>query len=241
MRPLSVHELLGVWERGLASSPSERALAILTAACPESPPAELACVSVGRRDGHLMTIREWAFGPDFSALADCPRCHQPLETILRVRDLRVADEAATEGSVTVGRYAVRCRPPNTTDLLACEGQEAGAIRLRLLASCVTEAVRDVEPVSAGDLPDEVVREVVERIAALDPQADTRINLSCPDCHYAWSEVFDVVSFFWTEIDAWARRFLRDVNALARAYGWREQDIVALSPMRRQLYLAMAQA
>jgi hypothetical protein len=86
-----------------------------------------------------------------------------------------------------------------------------------------------------------VREVVERIAALDPQADTRIDLSCPDCHHGWSEVFDVVSFFWTEIDAWARRLLRDVNVLARAYGWREHDILAMSTMRRQLYLAMAQA
>jgi len=101
-------------------------------------------------------------------------------------------------------------------------------------------VRDAEPVFAGDLPEDVVREVVERMAALDPQADTRINLSCPDCQYRWSEVFDVVSFFWTEIDAWARRLLRDVNVLARAYGWREHDILALSPMRRQLYLAMAQ-
>jgi hypothetical protein len=141
----------------------------------------------------------------------------------------------------VGRYAVECRPPNTADLLACEGQDAGASRRRLFASCVVEAVRDDDPVSADDLPDEVVREVLERIAALDPQADTRINLSCPDCHYGWSEVFDVVSFFWTEIDAWARRLLRDVNALARVYGWREQDILSMSTMRRQLYLAMAQA
>jgi hypothetical protein len=241
MRPLSVHELLGVWERGLAAGPSERALAILSAASPESPPGELARVSVGRRDGCLMTVREWAFGPDLAVLADCPRCHQPLETMLRVGDLRVADEAAADCSVTVGRYAVRCRPPDTTDLLACNGQDPAATWRRLFAACVTEAARDAEPVSAGDLPDDVVREVVERIAALDPQADTRIDLSCPDCHYGWSEVFDVVSFFWTEIDAWARRLLRDVNVLARAYGWREHDILAMSTMRRQLYLAMAQA
>ena len=241
MRPLSVQELLSVWERGLAAGPSERALGILAAACPESPPADLARVSVGRRDGRLMTVREWAFGPDLAVLADCPRCHQPLETMLRVGDLRVTDDAADESSLTVGRYAVRCRPPNTNDLLACEGQDAVAIRRRLFELCVVEAARDAEPVFAGDLPDDVVREVVERIGALDPQADTRINLSCPDCHYGWSEVFDVVSFFWTEIDAWARRLLRDVNVLARAYGWREQDILSMSTVRRQLYLAMAEA
>jgi hypothetical protein len=174
-------------------------------------------------------------------LADCPRCRQPLETTLRVGDLRAADEGSAGNSVTVGRYAVRCRPPNTADLLACNGQDTGAIRRQLFAACVMEAVRDAQTVAAGDLPAEVVREVVDRIAALDPQADTRISLSCPDCQYGWSEVFDVVSFFWTEIDAWARRLLRDVNVLARAYGWREQDILAMSTMRRQLYVAMAEA
>jgi hypothetical protein len=47
-----------------------------------------------------------------------------------------------------------------------------------------------------------------------------------------------VSFFWNEINTWAYRMLRDVHALATAYGWREADIVAMSPWRRQVYLDM---
>ena len=104
-----------------------------------------------------------------------------------------------------------------------------------------EAHCNAEPVAADRLPDDVARQVVERISAIDPQADTRVNLTCPECRNGWSEMFDIVSFFWAEIDAWARRILQDVNVLARAYGWRERDILALSPVRRQLYLAMAQA
>jgi hypothetical protein len=240
MRPLSVQELIGVWERGLASRSCERALAILSAACPESRPDDLALVSIGRRDAGLLTVRQWAFGPDLAVLADCPQCHQPLETMLRVDDLRVPSESIAQASITCGRYLLTCRPPNTADLLACEGQEAGSTR-RLFASCVVEALRDTEPIPAEDLPDEIVRDAVERIAALDPQADTRITFSCPDCRHGWSEVFDIASFFWTEIDAWARRILREVTVLARAYGWREHDILMLSPVRRQMYLAMAQA
>ena len=34
------------------------------------------------------------------------------------------------------------------------------------------------------------------------------------------------------------RFLRDVHTLASTYGWREADILALSPWRRQYYLAL---
>ena len=40
---------------------------------------------------------------------------------------------------------------------------------------------------------------------------------------------------WLEIDAWARRTLRDVHALASAYAWSERDVLALSPTRRTLY------
>ena len=39
----------------------------------------------------------------------------------------------------------------------------------------------------------------------------------------------------------ALRLLGHVHALARAYGWREADILAMSPARRQVYLDLAGA
>ena len=62
--------------------------------------------------------------------------------------------------------------------------------------------------------------------------------TCPACTFTWSEPFDIVTFFWAEIDAWARRLLADVHVLASSYGWSERDILALSPVRRQYYLEM---
>ena len=38
--------------------------------------------------------------------------------------------------------------------------------------------------------------------------------------------------------AWAVRLLGEVHELASAYGWREHDVLALSPWRRQAYLQM---
>jgi hypothetical protein len=105
---------------------------------------------------------------------------------------------------------------------------------------VTDARWQGKSVSAEELPEDVVQKVEEQISVIDPQADMRLNFSCPECHQRWKEAFDIVSFFWAEIDAWARRILREVDILARAYGWRESDILALSPVRRQIYLAMAQ-
>jgi hypothetical protein len=35
--------------------------------------------------------------------------------------------------------------------------------------------------------------------------------------------------------------LREVHILASAYGWREDDILAMSPARRRIYLEMLRA
>jgi hypothetical protein len=70
----------------------------------------------------------------------------------------------------------------------------------------------------------------------DPQADIRLDLSCLTCTHRWQEAFDIGTFFWIEIDAWARRTLEDVHAIARSYGWPQRDILDLSETRRQFYL-----
>jgi len=59
---------------------------------------------------------------------------------------------------------------------------------------------------------------------------------CPDCNDAFEARLDPPDFLWAEVDARARGLLDDVHTLANAYGWREVDILALSPPRRRAYL-----
>jgi len=70
----------------------------------------------------------------------------------------------------------------------------------------------------------------------DPQSHIELALTCPACEQDWQVVFDIASYLWSEIQTWALRILHEVHILASAYGWREADILALSPLRRQLYL-----
>src|SRR5215203_3647034 len=58
------------WERDVAGHPVQRALLLVAAACPGTPPEELARESVGRRDGRLLTLREWTFGPRLVSVTD---------------------------------------------------------------------------------------------------------------------------------------------------------------------------
>jgi hypothetical protein len=215
---------------------------------------------IGRRDSHLLQLREWAFGKELTVVVDCPCCKQTLEFTLPVESLREPSIGASDATVVCSAddlhelegwvelhdaeqcsYELRFRPLNSEDLATCAGLEPAAARRKLLCCCVVEARRRAASVPPEELPDEVVQQLLKHVAASDPQAERRIELTCPECQQSWREIFDIVSFFWTEIDAWARRTLRDVNVLARAYGWHEKEILALTPMRRQIYIAMTQA
>ena len=77
-----------------------------------------------------------------------------------------------------------------------------------------------------------------QMAEVDPQANLQLDLSCPACGHRWQVLFDIGSFFWSELNAWAQRLLAEVHVLASAYGWREADILNLSPSRRQFYLGL---
>jgi hypothetical protein len=98
--------------------------------------------------------------------------------------------------------------------------------------------RTTTPLDPVELPGAVEARLVERIAQADPLADIMLDLTCPNCEQRWQAVFDIGGFFWIEIDNLARRLLRDVHVLARAYGWRESDILAMNAARRQAYLEM---
>jgi hypothetical protein len=74
--------------------------------------------------------------------------------------------------------------------------------------------------------------------ALEEEDDLRIAVTCPECDAAWDVVFDPGTYLWHELDAAAIRVLREIDALASAYGWSEEQILALSPRRRAIYLRM---
>jgi hypothetical protein len=233
MRALSATELLGVWERAFSQSSIQRALALLAAACPESPPDALAGLSIGQRDARLLALREATFGAEFTALARCPACGGSMELIFHAEDLRISPEAEPppELALQIEGRDLRVRLPTSADLLAItRPDDLAAARDQLLARCLLSG-RD-------QVPEPVLDAVVEQMALADPLGDIQLALRCAGCGHAWQAVFDIVSFFWREIHAWARGLLREVHTLASAYNWREADILALSPARRRLYLEM---
>jgi hypothetical protein len=248
MRALTPIGLLDVWERGQGEGPTLRALALLAAACPETPWEELCALPLGERDRRLLAVREGTLGRRIESVARCPGCGEPLDVTLDTRELRggCEGEIPAEGELCRdGVLILRFRLPNSLDLLAaerCADVEEG--RRRLAERCVVAARQDGEPFPAGmpaSLKEDDVAALAAALAAADPGAEILLELRCPACEHGWRELLDVATFLWTEIEVQARRLLREVHVLARAYGWREPDVLALTPRRRRLYLEMVSA
>jgi hypothetical protein len=252
MRTLSAGEILDVWERGSGRTPAERALTVLAAACPERSTGELAELPLGARDALLLAVRERSFGSKLASFARCPECAEALEFTADVADLRTGlpDSEAWEAPPLVFRAAlhpggsdgpsvhVTYRLPSGGDLVALRNVVDPAVFRRALAErCVIEASW-AGAEAPGDLPAEVLAALADEMSAHDPQAEVLLDLTCPTCGARWQTVFDIAAYLWTELAAEAKRLLREVDALARVYGWREADILALSSVRRQAYMEM---
>ena len=239
MRTLAVTELLDVWERGQSEPPLRRALLLLAAACDDVSAERVVEWSVGQRDAALLRLRERQFGPNLASRTSCPECREQAEFQLRCGDLLQAASAPTTGMLRAewGEWKAEFRLPTSSDLEAIDPQGAPERnRHLLLARCVRSLHRGGAAVAADELPAELGTLIAARMAEADPHAELRLDLTCPACGHRWQALLDVVSYFWTELHGWAVRLLRDVHALASAYGWSEADILALTVRRRQLYL-----
>ena len=243
----STQHLLAAWERGRAAPrQAERALALLCAAHADMPRAAVAALPVGQRDRHLLALRRDVFGPQLTALTACPACGASLELEFDAEDLDAAPgddiaagTAAEQLSFSLDSYEVLFRLPNSLDMLALRDRDSDDNNRRhLLQRVVLRACRGDDEIPASHLPAALVDALDARLSREDPHADIRLKLNCAACAARWQAPFDIASYLWNEVDAWALRLLRDVHRLARAYGWREADILALSASRRQCYLDM---
>ncbi len=246
MRPLNAIELLNAWEYGLNQPILQRALILIIAAYPELDSDAVAKLSIGARDARLLQLQEWMFGSQLLNTAQCPQCGERVEWENKTTDLRIQvvsdDDMVEEFSLEVDNYQLRFRLPNSTDIAvvleATENDNKIIDTTALLKRCVISVDHGGKVCDSTDLPQHVLDALSQQIKKLDPQAEIRIALTCPECAHQWEVLFDIASFFWTEINNWAERTLRTVHRLASTYGWTEREILNLSPVRRQLYLGM---
>lgn len=177
-----------------------------------------------------------AFGDVVDAVVGCPACGETLEVALPLADLtrppeppatdRVAVPGAGEGLV------VRC--PTSRDLLAAAASADPTAAL--LARCVTGAGGTaVDPASLAGPRRAAVDAVAERLAG---PAAVVLRAGCPACDGEVRVDVDVTALVWQRICLEVPAVLTEVAELSAAFGWSEADVLAMSRVRRDAYLAL---
>lgn len=243
MRVLTPTDMLSLWEHGAHLHAIDRAIRVLASVLPGRNVDDLIHLPLGARDSLLLTVRHACFGDRMDASDVCPGCGERVEMELSCNVL--AEAASTpprEWLLEHDEYRLTLRPLNSADAaIAAQCPDVEMARTALLACSIVSAERDGKRLLADQLPAEVVSSVAGSLEQHDSGAEVMLELNCPECGHAWPNVLDVASFVWTEIAARARRLLLEVHTLARAYGWREADILTLSEARRAAYLSMVNA
>jgi hypothetical protein len=226
-------QLLDAWDHGqAAASLPARALALLPLADPNADPILL---PVGAVNARLLALRERLFGPQLTCVAACPHCGERLELGFTVGDLSgSAVPPPAEVEVPDGGRARRFRLPSWVDLAAVAAPRRGDDpREMLLERC------QLEPEGGAPFSPALLEAAAAALEEADPLAEVLIAIGCSGCEGQFEARFDIVEHLWAEVDARSHRLLGEIHALAVAYGWREADVLALSPARRRVYLEMA--
>ena len=233
LQRLSAENILTVWEAGRQQHSLDRALTLLVAASPETARDALAELSIAERDARLLQLRTLIFGPRAEGFAECPRCTERVEFPLDTAEFaRPKQSTASTHELEVHGRRLHFRLPNSRDLARVVTAPDYATALHLLLECCS---------GATGVPDECAEAISAAMLEADPQAEILLRLTCPSCMYEWDLPFDIAEFFWTEIAAQARQLLREIDTLARAYGWTESEILSLPAQRRRTYLEMLAA
>lgn len=243
MPGLSAAVTLGLWEAAEGLERTPRAL-ILAGADPAGPPVraeELERLPLGRRDARLLRLRGRLTQRALDATAACPECAEEVEFALDADALVAhADDAPQPVPTVWDGVVVTWRPPTSLDVAAAaEAADAAGAERVLLTRCVTSATGPDGDLAGPDLPPDARAAVARAMAAADPLAEVLVELACPSCGSPFVADLDLAEFVWADLSAEARRLLRAVDALARAYGWSEAAVVALSERRRRDYLELA--
>jgi hypothetical protein len=153
MATLAASDIVSIWELGSHRPDWSKALIALGPALPEARPSDLAALSVGERNAHLLALRRNIIGPTMQAIVKCPVCGEPLEFEQRIDELLdgYAPPAGREFDFVSGDHEVRYRLLTSDDLAfaASRGGEPEAHR-SLIARALVSASHAGEPIAPAE-------------------------------------------------------------------------------------------
>lgn len=190
---------------------------------------------VGDREALLWHLRRLTLGERLQSTLRCPvpECGAAMDLDLSVSDLLqpAYPDARERYETEIHGQRLRFRLPTGGDLTAlCGEMDSERAAGQLLRSCV-------EDDRAGD-GGAALDAVADLMESLDPQAELRLDVCCPECGERAPAVLDAAGFLFQEIGRQADDLYRQIHFLALHYHWGEAEILDLSPVKRRRYLEL---
>lgn len=148
--------------------------------------------------------------------------------------------AFTDDQGTVHR-TVAFRLPNGEDqeqLAPLVADDEAIAATSLLARCIQGLGTLHEPgeVVVAKLSPLACAEIEQAMDAAAPQIDCTLEIECPECEQDVVVPFDFQGFFFQECATNRNLLYREVHYLAYHYHWSEQDILAMTRVKRRKYI-----
>jgi hypothetical protein len=234
MRLPTALELVELWDYPASGNPHARLAPLVEALFGEVARED----TLGTRNLRLIELHERLFGTRMEAVITCVECGTDVELEVPMASIRTLPPATVrEISISYAGAPLRYRLPVMADLeaVAAEGLPESAMR-RLLERCRYDSV----PESLQ--PDEAALAVVaEAFDTLDPAAALSLESRCPGCGAIQQARLDLAGFLLRDMEHAISALTREVDHLARAYGWSEAEILRLPQTRRRRYIERSAA
>ena len=232
MRPLSAAVLMEAWDAPAPEGVHVRLERLLSVALDG---ADISGDTLGRRNQRLIALRR-SLGMlrPIEAKGRCG-CGVDNEVIIPADAIEAAPTPPTGAvvSVEVDGRTLLARLPTMADLASVASMtDPAAAGAALVRRCLDPANDDAVN------SETVLLALGSAFEAVDPAADIRLAVTCAGCGEPLRVAVDLANFIGRDVAAQLAGLTGEIDALARAYGWSEADILALPPVRRRRYVAM---
>jgi hypothetical protein len=211
-----------------AGAPVARSLALLGALSDDE---DWAALTVTDFEVLLLGLRQRVLGDRCDLSFSCPDCRAPVEVSFTIADFLqdvvstipswVRPLADRPGWYSCGTAAFRL--PTAGDQAAVAGRSDAADRM---------AERCIE---ADHLPERTRGRIERAMAAMAPEVSRPLSGSCPECRTKVEAPLYVTRLVINELAREAVAVYDEIDLIARAYHWREAEILELPRQRRRAY------
>lgn len=188
-------------------------------------------------DAVALMIRQSWIGDAIRTDARCtgPDCQERIDVTFGIADYiehhrprrpRGITDAPGAGWFALAGAAVRFRIPTVADLLAAMSGDRPSETLS--GRCI----------DAPEIPRVLARRLDRALSALAPSLDDLLGGSCPACGHEVTMRFDPLAYTVAELRNVFSGIYLETHALAAAYGWPEEAILALPRRRRRRYASI---